>query len=126
MRRPQPVTRVLVGYVPVYTKKLILADPSAFDAFLTDTRKPGKRRRDFSYSGACAVAEGARLRAGQLEDKAGPVAIVTAAPKNRQYPVYALVRGGKVVRLVISFDDDPCRSIPKTKKRSRKRAGGDV
>lgn len=111
------VTRVLVGHVPVFTKKVIVADPATLADFRSDKKQRSKRKRDFSYSGACAAVE-LKLKAAELADMSGePAAVAAAAPKNGDYPVYALVRDGKIVRLVIVFDEDPCGERPKARRR---------
>lgn len=107
--RATRVKRVFVGVIPVFTKKLILADPATLECFVSDKRRRGKRKRDFSYSGACVAAEQKRRAAVLVDGADEPVAVVTAAPKNQNYPVYALVKDGKIVRLVVVFDGDPCR-----------------
>src|SRR5690606_7726867 len=107
--RKGQVTRVLVGHLPVFTKKLVVADPSVLENFVLDKKRAGKRKKDFSFSGACVGAESKRLPASELiGDDGKPIAVVTAAPKNQSFPIYALVKNGKVVRLVVVFDDDPC------------------
>ena len=111
------VTRVLVGHVPAFTRKLIVVDPAAIESFQTDKRRRGKRKRDFAYSGACAAVE-TKLRAAELMDGSDQsAAVVVKTPKNKNYPVYALIRDGRPVRLVIVFDEDPCGERPTTKKR---------
>lgn len=120
------VTRVLVGHIPVFTKKLVIADPSVFEDFVLDKRRPGKRKKDFSFSGACAGAELKQLPASELTgDDDAPIAIVTAAPKNQYFPVYALVKDGKVVRLVVVFDEDPCKERGASKDTKKRRRRGD-
>lgn len=115
------VTRVLIGRVPVFSKKLIVVDPATLEDFRSDKKKRGKRKRDFSYSGACAAVE-LKLKASELKEGTDdPVAIVTSAPKNQDYPVYALVRDGKIVRLVVVFDEDPCGERPRTRRRREAR-----
>jgi hypothetical protein len=126
MSRKGQVTRVLVGKIPVFSRKLLIVDPEALSKFRLEQPRRGKKR-DFSSSGA-AKAVRLKLGAAELLDNEGnSIAIASAAPKNMEFPVYALVRDGKIVRIVVVFDEDPCRERPalpgpKTPKRRRKRS----
>jgi len=121
-RKSGLVTRVLVGRVPVFSKKLIVVDPATLDDFQFDRKRCGKRKRDFSYSGSCAAVE-LRLKAAELKDGAGePIAVVATAPRNQDYPVYALVRDGKILRIVVVFDE-VLSERPAPAKRSRRNHG---
>jgi hypothetical protein len=115
-RKPKPIRRILVGWVPVFTRKVIVMDPAFADCFVSDKPSRKKKQRDFTFSGACAATR-TRHGAAELLAEGATAAVVARAPKNRNYPVYALVRGRKVLRLVIVFDADPCREAPRTRKR---------
>lgn len=118
---------MLVGKIPVFSKKLILVDPEVLSRFESDRPRRGKKKRDFTCSGADAAVR-RKLRAAELLDENGdPIAIAAAAPKNTTFPVYALVRDGKIVRIVVVFDEDPCRERPalpgpKVKRKRRRRS----
>lgn len=114
------VTRVLVGRIPVFTRKVIVADPAVFANFVVDRRRRGKRKRDFTYSGSCVAAELKLGAAELLDDDGDPVAVATSA-NAKDCPIYALVRDGKVVRLVVVFDEDPCRERPRLPGRKKRR-----
>lgn len=116
--RKVSVERVLIGYVPVFTRKLLISDPACVEGFVSDRPSRTKRKRDFSFSGACAATRTARRAAELSEGSSGqPVAIAAAAPGNKDYPVFALVRGKKIVRIVIVFDGDPCRERQRPRRR---------
>jgi hypothetical protein len=123
------VTRVFVGVVPAFTGKLMIVDPGCLENFVTESMEANgfatRGKQGFGYSGTRNVA-GSKRKAGQILDSAGEnIAVATAAPEFADCPVYALVRDGKVVRLVIVFDGDPCREAPtqKAPRRRRRRKG---
>ena len=117
-RQRRPIDRVLVGWVPVFSRKLIIMDPACADSFVADRPSRTKRKRDFSFSGACAATR-TRNRAAELMTEGAPAAIAAAVAENRNYPVYALVRkgSGRILRLVIVLDADPCREAPRPRRK---------
>ena len=117
------VTRVFVGVVPAFSGKLLLVDPSCLENFITESMEANgysaRGRHGFGYSGTCNVA---KRGAGQILDNAAEnIAVATVTPGKDDYPVYALMRGDKVLRLVVVFDADPCGEAPAKSRKAKRR-----
>lgn len=99
--------RHLIGHVWVDSGQIVVVDPCYLDEWVADAFDYDETCCEprFSYNGSCAVTCG-RVRegeqAGQLEH--GAVASRTAWGDG-VYPAYVDVRGGRVVRLSVEFDD---------------------
>jgi len=97
-------TKKIIGYVAVDSGQILLADPAYLKDWKDNEFNEKKKKKDFTYSGACNITLSKEMGGNFLDEKFKEVGVaVSSGYGDGCYPVEATYDDGRIKEVKIVF-----------------------